>query len=97
MEDTYKEIIDRLDRMEEMMTRSFEMLDRRLSTIEEHERDDIPAMAEEVRTALSGFREQIETEMRYAYEKAEREWNNVETMIERIDRLVDRIDDKVNG
>jgi|GEM_PF-1408521 len=97
MEDTYKEIINRLDRMEEMMTRSFEMLDRRLSGIEEGEREDIPAMAEEVRTALSRFREQVETDMRYVYDKAEREWNNLDTTVERIDRLVERINDKVNG
>jgi signal transduction histidine kinase len=96
--DTYpQDIADRLDRLEEMMSRSFEMIDRRLSAIEESERNDIAAMAEEMRSALSAFRDKSENDLRYIFDRFEREWQNLGRTIEHVDTMVDRISDKVNS
>ncbi|NTV22128.1 MAG: hypothetical protein HGB03_00985 [Candidatus Yonathbacteria bacterium] len=93
---TLESLNERLERIEQLAERSFETIDRKLTAMEEAERADIPAMAEEVRMAIENVRRDTEGNLRYIYDKFEREWNALESTVERMNTAVDRIDEKLS-
>ncbi len=94
MDTINQEISERLSAIEQTLERSFESIDRRLAILETAEQNDIPAMAEEVRTALYTFREEAERNLRDVYSRFEVEWDRMETTIERMNTMIERMSEK---
>jgi archaellum component FlaC len=87
-------IEQQLEALRQEMREGLSNIDRRLSALEEEEENDVTDMMERFRREMYTFTEELKQHFEYFYDRLEDRVEEVNRDTDRIERAVDRIEDK---
>ena len=87
-------IEQQLEALRREVREGFSGIDRRLSALEKEEENDVMNMTEKFRRELYTFTQELKQHFEYFYDRLEDRVEEVNRDTDRIERAVDRIEDK---
>ncbi|MBC8465098.1 MAG: hypothetical protein H8D63_01880 [Parcubacteria group bacterium] len=83
-----------LEELRREIREGFSSIDRRLSALEKEEESDVSDMTDRFRRELYTFTEELKQHFEYFYDRLEDRVEEINRDTDRIERVVDRIEDK---